>query len=335
MTEIVDIKGNNILIKGEICAVKGDSLLVRLLNSDKGLMIDMHTKRPSSIMHVDAFLKFGYFEPYEWTQTLEELLNSSNINLNYKERGKILVVKGIYTEKHILDEIKNHVKKCDVAELYNHAYLNHTDITSDSRERNTEIIAKYLLGNTDILSDIGTITRRKSYDAGHEKIEMDPGSPRNEEQFARSILGDEYEYLGKIIDYQTPLKNVQNDNAGKIDLLAYNESQNILYLIELKYIGNKESLLRCILEIETYSRIVNGNKLMYDFSKRINNTKDITIRKAVLVFKDSQPYRDFHDLSGTNPYTRKLMKILGTDFFILNDDGKSIEFCVFHEDIKE
>ncbi|MDI9476503.1 MAG: DEAD/DEAH box helicase family protein [Natronincolaceae bacterium] len=34
----------------------------------------------STIMHVDAFLKFGYFEPYEGTQTLEELLNSSNID---------------------------------------------------------------------------------------------------------------------------------------------------------------------------------------------------------------------------------------------------------------
>ncbi len=244
------------------------------------------------------------------------------------------MAKGIYNGKHILDELKNHVEKCDVAGLYRYAYLNHTDITSDSRERNTEIIAKYLLENTDILSDIRTITREKSYDAGHEKIEMDPGSPRNEEQFARSILGDEYEYLGKIIDYQTPLKNVQKDNAGKIDLLAYNESKNILYLIELKYIGNKESLLRCILEIETYSRIVNEDKLMYDFGKKISNTRDAAIRKAVLVFKDSQPYRDFHDLSSTNPYTRKLMKILGIDLLTLNDDGKSIEFCVFHEDIK-
>lgn len=245
------------------------------------------------------------------------------------------MAKGVYTEKHILDELKNYIKECDVAELYKYAYLNHTDITSDSGERNTEIIARYLLENTNILSDIGMITRGESYDAGHKKIEMDSNSPRKEEQFARSILNDKYEYLGKIIDYQTPLKNVQKDNAGKIDLLAYNESENILYLIELKYIGNKESLLRCILEIETYSRIVNENKLISDFSKRINNTKDAAVRKAVLVFKDSQSYRDFHDLSGANPCTRKLMKTLGIDFFVLKDDGKSIEFCVFHEDIKE
>ena len=81
MTEIVDIKGNNILIKGEIYAVKGDTfLLIRLLNSDKGFMIDVNTKEPSTIMHVDAFLKFGYFEPYEGTQTLEEFLNSGNVD---------------------------------------------------------------------------------------------------------------------------------------------------------------------------------------------------------------------------------------------------------------
>ncbi len=82
MTEIVDVKGNNILIKGEICAVNGGaSLLIRLLNSDKGFMIDINTKESSTIMHVDAFLKFGYFEPYKGTQTLEELLNSGNTDI--------------------------------------------------------------------------------------------------------------------------------------------------------------------------------------------------------------------------------------------------------------
>lgn len=244
------------------------------------------------------------------------------------------MVKGIYTEKHVLNELKNYMEKFDVAELYKHAYLNHTDITSDSGERNTEIIAEYFINNLNILDGIKSVTREKNYDAGHKKIEIDPNSPRKEEQFARSILGDEYEYLGKIIDYQTPLKNVQKDRFGKIDLLSYNEYKNILYLIELKYIDNGDSLLYCVLEIETYSRIINGDKLMYDFSKKINNKNDAAIRKAVLVSEDSRPYEDFYDLSDTNSYTRKLMKILGIDFFTLNDDGKGIGSRVFYEDIK-
>ena len=90
-----------------------------------------------------------------------------------------------------------------------------------------------------------------------------------------------YNKLGEILDYQVPLKDKKNTKAGKIDLISYNENENKLYLIELKNDFSKESLLRCALEIITYSKQIDIERLKKDFSLS-NKTK---VGKAILIFK--------------------------------------------------
>lgn len=86
------------------------------------------------------------------------------------------------------------------------------------------------------------------------------------------------------------MRNIETDKAGEIDLLSWSEKENKLFLIEFKRSKGTETLLRAVLEIETYSYIINHGKLLNDFEKPI----DTTIRKAVLIYKNSQPYRDFY-----------------------------------------
>lgn len=77
--------------------------------------------------------------------------------------------------------------------------------------------------------------------------------------------GKVFDVIGKIIDYQTPLKDIQTDKAGKIDLLAYNENEKTLRILELKKLDSKETMLRCVLEAYTYLKIVDKAKLLKDF----------------------------------------------------------------------
>ena len=86
--------------------------------------------------------------------------------------------------------------------------------------------------------------------------------------------------LGKILDYQTPLKEKKSDSYGKIDLLSYNKKDNLISVVELKYrpsVSN-ETLLRCILEAYTYYKL-----LMLDQVKQKLNDEN---QRATLV--DSQ-----------------------------------------------
>lgn len=64
--------------------------------------------------------------------------------------------------------------------------------------------------------------------------------------------------LGKVLDYQTPLKDKQDDKAVKIDIVSYNKDIKTVYLLELKIEDSKETMLRCVLEIYTYLKTLDA-----------------------------------------------------------------------------
>lgn len=233
----------------------------------------------------------------------------------------------VYTKDELLTKVKEGLKPETVSEFYKQDYINYTGNIPDSREKYTEVIAECLLGNHSALKKIEMITREGSYNTRHDWKPFDPVSPRTEEQIARSMLGKVYDYIGKIIDYQTPLKNVQGDVAGKIDLLSWNEAQGCAYILELKVQNSAETLLRCVLEIETYSRIVDSKKILSDFGH-----EGSTLRKAVLVYQNdnSRPHLDF--ISDRN--VKELMNTLGVDLFVLDERGEKIIAAHYYEKLE-
>lgn len=222
----------------------------------------------------------------------------------------------VYTKAELLAKVDKWLTPEKVSALYAQDFVNYTGITADTKEQYTEVIAERLLDNLDALKNIERITRKSSYNSGHEWKPINPDLPRSEEQIARSMMGHTYEHIGKIIDYQTPLKNVQSDDAGKIDLLSWNEEKNCAYILEFKAQESQETLLRCILEIDTYSRIVDIGKLLKDFEL----PTEATVRKAALVYRHSRLHTHFHDAN-----VKKLMKKRGVDLFLLNNDNKVVE----------
>ncbi|NLA86507.1 MAG: hypothetical protein GX847_04330 [Clostridiales bacterium] len=222
----------------------------------------------------------------------------------------------VYTKAELLEKVDEYLTPENVSKLYAQDFIIYTGVTADTKEPYTEVVAERLLSNLTVFESIKSITRESSYKtAGHKWQPIDSSSPRSEEQIARSMMDQTYNYIGKIIDYQTPLKNVLGDEAGKIDLLSCNEAERRVYILEFKAQDSKETLLRCVLEAYTYGRIVNTKKLLKDFGH-----KDFTLRKAVLVYERSRPYTDFD-----NPIIKKLMRALGVDLFVLNSDNQIVE----------
>lgn len=111
--------------------------------------------------------------------------------------------------------------------------------------------------------------RTNHFDTDHtpfEKVEMEKlqRTNRKEEILAKLLFYQcEVDGLGYIFDYQTPLKKIQNDSYGKIDLLGYNTDDECYSVIELKYrpSGSEETLLRCVLEAYTYYRLLDIKQL--------------------------------------------------------------------------
>ena len=217
----------------------------------------------------------------------------------------------VYSKNEIIKIMKE--AKSDIKNFYKKEFVNYLGVTSDTKEYYTEIIAEWLLDNFYLFDTIKMISRESSYKVdSHNGIIKDENSNREEEKIAMKLFdysqnkGVTFDIIGKIIDYQTPLKNVQKDDVGKIDLLAYNEKEKTLKILELKKPDSKETMLRCVLEAYTYLKIADKTKLLKDFEL----PEDTIIKACPFVFVEGEQYKEIQE---DRKYLKELMKKLDVE----------------------
>ena len=225
-----------------------------------------------------------------------------------------------YSKDEIIKKLE--VAKSEMWKFYSQDFVNYRGKTSDKeRDYYTEIIAEWLLDNIELFNDIKMISRENSYKVdSHDGKNKDKDSNREEEKIAMKLFdlsqnqGKVFEIIGKIIDYQTPLKDIQTDKAGKIDLLAYNESKKTLRILELKKPDSEETMLRCVLEAYTYLKVVDKDKLLKDFGLQ-KNTK---IKACPFVFYGKEQYKEMQE---DRKHLKDLIKELGIEVIYLKEEN--------------
>ena len=229
----------------------------------------------------------------------------------------------VYSKDEIIKMMEE--AKSDMKNFYKKEFVNYSGETSDTKEYYTEIIAEWLLDNFYLFDTIKMISRESSYKVdSHNGIIKDENSNREEEKIAMKLFdysqnkGVTFDIIGKIIDYQTPLKNVQKDDVGKIDLLAYNEKEKTLKILELKKPDSKETMLRCVLEAYTYLKIVDKDKLLKDFGL----PKDTVVKACPFVFFDGAQYKEMQQ---DRKNLKELMKKLDVEPVYLKEEYKIVE----------
>ena len=235
-----------------------------------------------------------------------------------------------YSKDEIIKKLE--VAKSEMWKFYSQDFVNYRGKTSDKeRDYYTEIIAEWLLDNIELFNDIKMISRENSYkvDSHDGKIKNEK-SEREEEIIAMKLFDlsenqeKVFDIIGKIIDYQTPLKNVQTDKAGKIDLLAYNEKENpkTLRILELKKLDSKETMLRCVLEAYTYLKVVDKAKLLKDFGLPENTE----IKACPFVFYGGEQHKEMKE---DRKNLKDLIKELGIEVIYLKEENG--EYSVIEE----
>ena len=233
-----------------------------------------------------------------------------------------------YSKNEILEEIQ------DMGNFYKRKVVNYRGTTSDSKEYYTEVVAEWILKNIYLFDYIKPITREKSYKVdSHDGKNKDKDSNREEEKIAMKLFdlsqnqGKVFDVIGKIIDYQTPLKDIQTDKAGKIDLLAYNENEEekTLRILELKKPDSEETMLRCVLEAYTYLKVVDKDKLLKDFGLQ-KNTK---IKACPFVFYGKEQYKEMQAIKDDRENLGKLIEKLGIEVIYLKEENG--EYSVIEE----
>lgn len=228
-----------------------------------------------------------------------------------------------YYREDVLNMLEKAIE--NISTFYTEKCLNYRGKCKDTKEDYEDIATAFVLNKLKQFENINLVNRQQSYKMpDHEELipdsekidELKKGEiQREEEWLAKSMYDKIYENLGKIIDFQVPIKAVCDDTAGKIDLLAYAEKENVLYVLELKKSDSKETLLRCIMEIYTYYKQINGDKLLKDYSL----SEDCTIVPAVLIYKET-PAAD----KVSSSLSQKLIKALGVSVFMITEAEKGV-----------
>lgn len=210
--------------------------------------------------------------------------------------------------------------------FYTEDFINYLGRYTDTDELCSEVIAQYISEHIDNFIDgIKSITSKSSCKIESHLGGYNPNNSRRAEEITTMKMfnffkdGGRYDYIGKIIDYQTPLKNISSDEAGKIDLLAYDGT--CLQLLELKKTVTKKTMSRSLMEGFTYLETVDQKKLLQNF----NLPPDTKIVACPFVFAGgkSNPYQEmqeerpqlrrFKDLLNNKPYDIMLDEI--DDYF--------------------
>ena len=218
-----------------------------------------------------------------------------------------------YTAREILLKIMQASQ--EIATFYKQDFINYRGRTKDTNEYYTEIVAEWCSENISLFGEIPKITRRASYKTPkHNGNPANAISNRTEELIAMSMFRQgELPIVGKILDYQTPLKYKRADNAGKIDLLAYDGK--VLRILELKEPESTESMLRCILEGHTYFQIVDKEKLLQDFSLPAHTS----VEASPFVFLNGQQHKEMRE---KRPQIRRLSALLHSKpFYIVKQEN--------------
>ncbi|WP_288680795.1 hypothetical protein [uncultured Brachyspira sp.] len=220
-----------------------------------------------------------------------------------------------YTREEIIKKLQDSSK--DMSTLYTQTFINYTGKTTDTKEKYTEVIAEWLIKNFNLFDNIKKITRQSSYKVDtHDGKHNNQNSNRLEEIMAIEIFNQKsLNILGKVLDYQTPLKNERDDKAGKIDIVSYNKDIKTVYLLELKKEDNEETMLRCVLEIFTYSKTLDKDKFLEDF----NLPKDTKIKASPLVFFNSFQHKEM--VEGNNKFLKQLMDKLDIEPFYITKNS--------------
>lgn len=249
----------------------------------------------------------------------------------------------MYSEEQIQDILDNYLINHPDGVFYREKMLNYSSQSVDYSDIIAEWILKKQMSDKSFIDNLllnGSNMRtenpfkkepvHKVSDVRFSQYSAGTTNKRNEENIAKRLfqLGAFVTQNGtgnitSILDYQVPVNRTAGSREGKVDLIL--KDGQVCLLGELKDDKSKETMLRAIVEAETYSRKI---KSFADAAKRFKGCYDTNLfLPAVLFFRDTRPYYDFKEMqSGRHKNLYKLCKSWDVMFFEVESDLNNVPF---------
>ena len=239
---------------------------------------------------------------------------------------------GNYSRSELLSKCENALlnSKKGPMRFYGEQFLKYEDVVKgEVNVLRTEIIVKYINDNFIAFESIPNIVRKdykmKSHNGDYSKDTVEEKIIAKK-LFSGSAYNDiTFPYIGRVIDYETPIMDVRSNR--RIDLLSRNDKESTVYIWELKKSKSPESLLRCYLEVFTYRKLVNKDKLFESFGI----PESYELKAAPLVFKNGTQWEQMQEIKRKK---RPELELLINKLRVLNPfylsvvDGDSYEITI-------
>lgn len=225
-----------------------------------------------------------------------------------------------YTENETKEEVRQLLKDLPNS-FYQKGVFKRAGTTNGSGRLYMDVVSEELISNYKCVERIGQdINSRKenfklsSHD-GSADVTKRGGKALmfDEKLFARALFNSHKTdaYYGTIVDYETPLKAKMSKLSGiigKIDLIAKDDNNKSIKLLELKIGTNKETVLRAILEIYTYYKLVCNarDQFLKDFS-----AISYKIQVGIITDKDSKSGENIKHINQHPELYPKLKELIG------------------------
>ncbi|MDO4545179.1 MAG: hypothetical protein Q4C25_03395 [Bacillota bacterium] len=202
-----------------------------------------------------------------------------------------------YNYNEIIDMIGAKIDE-DAGSFYRNKAVNYRGEVRHSDEKYSEVVAKHIYdlekqGKGLKIDKVDHSKEKETIGILHKREHISfNNTNRNEENIAKSMVKQRSKFISKTgkemeaVDYQVPVNRVYHSGDGKIDLIAKGDHR--VTICELKDNKSEETLLRALLEIETYFRKVSEEKLKKCYDAEI-------VEKAVIIFANTRPYNDLKD----------------------------------------
>lgn len=193
------------------------------------------------------------------------------------------------------------------------------------------------------LNEIELVTdglrRRSFHRADHcGQVELQTGIEQiNEKRLLRAMYNNhELPNLGKVIDYEIPLKEKSDSSLGDIDMLCVQSNRAIC--VEGKKPNSSESILKPLIQAFTYTMLVETCKSR--FLKDFGLDSRLKLTPALLTFATARSgiqLRQRHELPNLLSLIHQLNDVLqrhsvdGMRFFVIDDRNDSLDQCLIVE----
>lgn len=217
----------------------------------------------------------------------------------------------IYTESTCLQKIHDAYLNGNVCRLYDEKFIKSWNgVTSDSGREYQEIFAEFIYFRL-IDGKLPMVDKCKV--ETYCEIDRQDAIRDNEEGVQRDFFFGRRKLSA---EFGIPVWfELQTNDPGQgkgIDLVYYNETTLEINIFELKYRNSTETLLRAVMEIQTYYQRVDWDKVIQALIKRgkVHSSRVAKINKYILIDKNSKKiaakYMNISN-SSSDSYVKKLL----------------------------